>query len=124
MTVRDIQGLIELWAPQEIAWERDNVGLQCGDPQAEVRKILVALDITEGVVAEAHRPLIHFTPAEKWMNDPNGLLYYRGIYHLFYQYYPEDIVWGPDLSLSVYHVNGDAEDYIVENGKLVKIETV
>jgi fructan beta-fructosidase len=29
------------------------------------------------------------------MNDPNGLVYYKGIYHLFYQYYPEDIIWGP-----------------------------
>ena len=55
MNVRDIQGLIESWAPGEIAWERDNVGLQCGDPQAEVQRILVALDVTEDVVAEAHR---------------------------------------------------------------------
>jgi sucrose-6-phosphate hydrolase SacC (GH32 family) len=31
---------------------------------------------------------------EKWMNDPNGLVYYKGIYHLFY-HYPEDIIWGP-----------------------------
>ena len=29
------------------------------------------------------------------MNDPNGLVYHQGVYHLFYQYYPEDIVWGP-----------------------------
>jgi fructan beta-fructosidase len=29
------------------------------------------------------------------MNDPNGMVYYKGIYHLFYQYYPDDIVWGP-----------------------------
>ncbi len=44
---------------------------------------------------EAYRPQFHFSPTEKWMNDPNGLVYHDGVYHLFYQYYPEDIVWGP-----------------------------
>ena len=41
------------------------------------------------------RPAFHFTPEAHWMNDPNGLVYSRGLYHLFYQYYPEDVVWGP-----------------------------
>ncbi|MEL6917014.1 MAG: glycoside hydrolase family 32 protein, partial [Bacteroidota bacterium] len=44
---------------------------------------------------EAYRPQYHFSPQEKWMNDPNGLVYNQGCYHLFYQYYPDDIVWGP-----------------------------
>lgn len=44
---------------------------------------------------EPYRPQFHFSPTEMWMNDPNGLVYSDGIYHLFYQYYPEDIVWGP-----------------------------
>lgn len=44
---------------------------------------------------ESYRPQYHFSPPEKWMNDPNGLLFYKDTYHLFYQYYPEDIVWGP-----------------------------
>lgn len=44
---------------------------------------------------ERYRPQFHFSPKEKWMNDPNGLVYHKGVYHLFYQYYPEDIVWGP-----------------------------
>lgn len=41
------------------------------------------------------RPLLHFTPRANWMNDPNGMVYYKGTYHLFYQYYPDGNVWGP-----------------------------
>lgn len=44
---------------------------------------------------EKYRPQLHFSPPAHWMNDPNGLVYLDGEYHLFYQHYPEDIVWGP-----------------------------
>ena len=44
---------------------------------------------------ELYRPQFHFSPATGWMNDPNGMVFYRGEYHLFYQYYPDDIDWGP-----------------------------
>ena len=44
---------------------------------------------------EAHRPQIHFSPESQWMNDPNGMVFYEGEYHLFYQYHPESNVWGP-----------------------------
>ncbi|WP_085537417.1 glycoside hydrolase family 32 protein [Massilibacteroides vaginae] len=44
---------------------------------------------------EKHRPQVHFSPVAGWMNDPNGMVYYEGEYHLFYQHYPEASVWGP-----------------------------
>lgn len=44
---------------------------------------------------ERYRPQFHFSPPAKWMNDPNGMVYYKGEYHLFYQHYPDSTVWGP-----------------------------
>ncbi|MTI40324.1 glycoside hydrolase family 32 protein [Fulvivirga lutimaris] len=44
---------------------------------------------------EQHRLQFHFSPEAHWMNDPNGMVYYEGEYHLFYQYYPDSTVWGP-----------------------------
>ncbi|HMB99790.1 MAG TPA: glycoside hydrolase family 32 protein [Flavobacteriaceae bacterium] len=44
---------------------------------------------------QLYRPNFHFTPKANWMNDPNGMFYLNGKYHLYFQYYPEDNVWGP-----------------------------
>ena len=44
---------------------------------------------------ELYRPKFHFTPRQNWMNDPNGMFYLNGKYHLFFQHYPDSTVWGP-----------------------------
>ncbi|HZK72011.1 MAG TPA: GH32 C-terminal domain-containing protein, partial [Clostridia bacterium] len=44
---------------------------------------------------ENYREQYHYSPAKAWANDPNGMVYFKGEYHLFYQYNPDDSVWGP-----------------------------
>src|SRR5680860_646085 len=44
---------------------------------------------------EPYRPQFHFSPEIMWMNDPNGMVYNNGVYHLFYQYHPDSTIWGP-----------------------------
>ncbi len=41
------------------------------------------------------RPNFHFTPQSGWMNDPNGMFFYNGYFHLYFQHYPDDNIWGP-----------------------------
>lgn len=46
-------------------------------------------------VNQRYRLTYHIAAPVGWINDPNGFSYYKGNYHLFYQYYPYDSVWGP-----------------------------
>ncbi len=49
--------------------------------------------LQQRLATDAHRPRYHFLPPSGWMNDPNGLIYWKGHYHLFYQYVPNDPPW-------------------------------
>jgi fructan beta-fructosidase len=51
---------------------------------------------------DRYRPSFHFTPANDWMSDPNGLLYLEGEYHLFYQYHTPRH-WGHAVSTDLVH---------------------
>jgi len=57
---------------------------------------------------EQYRPQIHFTPERHWVNDPNGMVFHKGTYHLFFQHSPtasiwSDISWGHATSKDLVH---------------------
>ena len=88
MTCREIIKYIEDWAPKEIAWQKDNVGLQIGSVNREVKNILLCLEFTDKVADDAikkncnfifsHHPLL-FQPLKKidLLNDKNSKLIER-----------------------------------------------
>lgn len=51
-------------------------------------------ETAEKVIKKEERPDFHLSVRTGWLNDPNGFSYYRGEYHLFYQYYPYESKWG------------------------------
>ncbi len=55
---------------------------------------LVLLSLLSGPYNQPFRPQYLFSPQKNWTNDPNGLVYFEGEYHLFYQYNPFGDKWG------------------------------
>ena len=47
------------------------------------------------IINKTKEPTFHITGEVGWINDPNGLIYYKGRYHAFFQHYPHDTKWGP-----------------------------
>ncbi len=70
--------------------------VSCGNKNSqEDNKDMASIKEEDSITNDPFRPNYHFTPREKWMNDPNGLVYQNGKYHLFFQHYPDSTVWGP-----------------------------
>jgi sucrose-6-phosphate hydrolase SacC (GH32 family) len=54
----------------------------------------VAQSVNPAGYDRPYRPQYHFSPQMHFMNDPNGLVFFKGLYHLYYQYNPTQLVAG------------------------------
>lgn len=88
------------WAPLNVsAWHGKTLAIEV-DKLPAGSKFLASLETgedrkgTENLYAEPLRPQFHFSPSRGWNNDPNGMCFYNGEYHLFFQLNPYGVNWG------------------------------
>ena len=97
MTIRIAQNKIDYWVPIDIeSYKGKKVTLTFAVAKTTdmgLAEIKQAGEYNFNY-SEKYRPLYHFTPQYGWMNDPNGMVYADGTYHLFYQYNPYGARWG------------------------------
>ena len=97
ITVRLAREQVDYWVPLDISQYRDNhlsIDVQGVPANAICWKELKTSDTFDTSNREAFRPLYHHTPVYGWMNDPNGMFYKDGTWHLYYQYNPYGSSWG------------------------------
>ncbi|MCX6898276.1 MAG: glycoside hydrolase family 32 protein [Verrucomicrobia bacterium] len=88
------------WAFMDVsAWRGKTVALQADrlpEDSAALKQIEQSDEIkgAENLYREPLRPQLHFSSKRGWNNDPNGMVFYRGEYHLFYQHNPYGCPWG------------------------------
>ena len=97
MDIRLAKTHIEYWLPLPVdAYRGKKISLVFGQTMKGDMGIsqIKPSDTFELNYDEPYRPYYHFTPEYGWMNDPNGMVYHNGEYHLFYQYNPYGARWG------------------------------
>lgn len=93
-------GSPDWWAPLDISgWKGRKLTVQVDklpDDSQALTQLLQSdtLPHAEDLYHEALRPQFHFSPQRGWNNDPNGLVFYQGQYHLFFQHNPYGTTWG------------------------------
>lgn len=96
-SVQLAKGKIDYWVKLDVKkhkGQRVSLAFENTESSALGLSNIKASDCFDFEYNEKYRPQFHFTPEYGWMNDPNGLVYLDGEYHLFYQYNPYGNKWG------------------------------
>ena len=95
MDVRLAQNGADYYVPFALTGKKTStvkiLGLKKGSIAVNLMKLSDTFDTTN---TDYYRPSYHFTPLYGWMNDPNGMVYKDGEYHLYFQYNPYGSKWG------------------------------
>lgn len=97
MNVRLARERVDSYVPFELSaykGQHISIDIQGVPANALCWKELKLSDSFDMTNKEMFRPVYHHTPAYGWMNDPNGMFYKDGVYHLYFQYNPYGSVWG------------------------------
>lgn len=97
INIRLAREKVDYYVPLDLSVYGDkNLSLDIqGVPEASICwKKLSMSDTFDMTNREQFRPIYHHTPAYGWMNDPNGMFYKDGVYHLYFQYNPYGSTWG------------------------------
>lgn len=97
MNVRLARERVDSYVPFELSaykGQHISIDIQGVPANALCWKELKMSDSFDMTNKESFRPVYHHTPAYGWMNDPNGMFYKDGVYHLYFQYNPYGSVWG------------------------------
>lgn len=111
ITIRLASGEADYWVFRDVsAFEGKTLKITYYGNPAGLSQIYQSDEIAgqDSLYRERNRPQFHFTTRRGWINDPNGLIYHNGEYHLFYQHNPyerewENMHWGHAVSRDLVH---------------------